>query len=98
MKKILFKLSRKLFPFLQRIDECHDVLVNGWQAIDMDYHTRGKIVLATTINGRDYVKIIDIQREVTMMEYRELSKGLEEQYKARTKWVDSPMGTTVWPI
>ncbi|UCF48536.1 MAG: hypothetical protein JSU89_15450 [Myxococcales bacterium] len=63
-------------------------------AIDVDLHDGGKAVLLTRVNGEDRCKIIPIEPDLTMEQYRAFVKSIEETYGARVRYADMPAG---WP-
>ena len=62
------------------------------QALDVGWKERSKIVIIASIGGKDIVKIIDINRDISLSEYIKLSKELEEKFSIRTTFVDLPSG------
>lgn len=70
--------------------------LNALQAIDESYHTPGKIIILASIGGQDRVKIIDIQRKITTVEYMNTVAKLEETYGAKPQYVDSRIPSFDW--
>lgn len=68
---------------------------SAFQAIDDDWYG-GKIVLCFKVRGKDIVRVIDIKRETTMTEYRELSKQLEVEFGIRPRYYDGRMDRDDW--
>lgn len=68
---------------------------SAFQAIGEDW-AGGKIVLCFKVRGKDIVKVIDIKRETTMTEYRELSKQLEVEFGIRPRYYDGRMDRDDW--
>lgn len=66
--------------------------LKAMQAIDMDWHQRGKIVLLVSVNGQDICKIIDVAKGLTIMEYKELSERLEREYGISPAFFDVAAG------
>ncbi len=62
------------------------------QAIDFGFKDSGKIIIAAKVNGHDHVKIIDIPKNMTLQDYKYLSKKLEQEYGAEAKIFDMPVG------
>lgn len=62
------------------------------QAIDMGWKERGKIIIIASVGGQDIIKIIDVEKEFTTMEYKALSERLEAEYGARATFFDVPNG------
>lgn len=62
------------------------------QALDVDFHATGKLIICAQIGGRDLVKIIAIPRRATLAEHREMVQTIESRYGARLGYVDAPSG------
>ena len=58
------------------------------QAIDAGWHDAGKIIIMFHLDGKDIVKIIDVERKTTMQDYIKLSKTLEQEYGTPPKYYD----------
>ncbi len=65
-------------------------------ALDVSLHETGKIIVMTRVDGRDRVKIVDMPREVTAQQYRELVEEFQERYGARVGFVDAPRHMDTW--
>lgn len=80
----------------QAIEEvkCLRKNLSAVMAIDVDLHEGGKAVILSRVNGEDRCKIIPIERDLTIDQYRDFVKSIEETYGARVRHVDMPAG---WP-
>ncbi len=58
------------------------------QAIDADWHGRGRIIIMFHLEDRDIVKIIEVKRKTSMQDYIRLSKQLEQEYGVIPKYYD----------
>lgn len=73
----------------------HDQL-KALQMIDEDWYDHGKIILAFHFKGSDRIKIIDVKRKTTMVEYMDLVKQLEMTYGIPPKYVDTRTLSRDW--
>ena len=64
--------------------------LSALQAIDLDLHHYGHVVIITRVEGSDRVKIIDVVPELTLEQYRLLVRDVEDRYGARLSHVDGP--------
>jgi nitrate reductase NapAB chaperone NapD len=65
--------------------------VTALQAIDVEYHEeRGKLILVASVGGKDIVKIIQIRRGHSILEWKQMVDEIEQRYGARPRFVDSP--------
>ncbi len=66
--------------------------VAALQALDVDFHKRGKVIIVARIGGRDIVKVIDVCPEWKVGDYRKLVLHVEQVFGAQLRWLDAPGG------
>lgn len=64
--------------------------VAALQALDVNFQDAGKIVLIARVHGRDIVKIVDVPKNRTLQEWKEMVRDLECRYAAPPLVIDSP--------
>jgi len=75
--------------------DCKDSIrkeLKGFQALDVNYHDYGHIILCLSVNNQDYCHIINIRRGQTLKEYKEMCAMIESRYGISPHFVDSPQG------
>lgn len=65
--------------------------LSALQALDVDLHGGGKVILLTRVQERDRIKIIDIAPKMTVQQYQQFVEEIKERYGARLHWVDTPI-------
>lgn len=68
------------------------VQVKALQAVDVNFHDTGKIVVIARVGSQDVVKIVDIPKQTTMVDYKRMVAQIEQLYGARPAFVDMPHG------
>lgn len=63
---------------------------NALIAIDWHFHESGKLILLTKVNGRDRVKIFNIDPSMSSQAYGELVFGIEQKYGVKLTHFDAP--------
>lgn len=63
----------------------------AFMAIDHTWNDYGHIVVCMQAGNQDFVKIIQVQRKTTLLEWRRMIEQIEEAYGIKTRFTDSPV-------
>lgn len=64
--------------------------LSALQALDVDLHEGGKVILLTRVEGRDRVKIMSMPADMTLEGYQKFVDGIQAEYGAPLRWMDLP--------
>ena len=76
---------------IERLATLEDKM-SALQAVDVDFHGYGNIVIIARIGKQDIVKIIPVKKAMKMKDYIYLAKSLETRYGAEPEYWDAPDG------
>lgn len=64
--------------------------ISALQAIDVDYHESGQIIVLANVSGRAVVKTVKIPKNMPLPEMKQLVDDIERRYGAPPLHVDTP--------
>jgi hypothetical protein len=93
-KKWLLEENRNLNVMWERLNNrvrALGELLGPGVGIDVGLRDRGWLILCCRVNGKDYVQLQQLKREMTMGEYKELVERLSYDFQ-HVAYIDAPSG------
>lgn len=74
-----------------KVEEHAKIWLEGVQAWDYDPRGCSKVILCLKVNGRDYVRIFDFNKKMTMRDVRELADEFKHRFNMADMRFDAPL-------